>query len=305
VAISPGGDIRQRRLLTGDANGHAKVWTGTLLRKRWSVSAELIGHLPGYAITAARFLPDGRQLLTACEDHTVMRWNAETGQRLAAGTLKHPGAVRDMDLTSDGRHAVTVCSSSQRSGEITREGFLLVHWELEPVRELRRLLVTDEAVTSAGFDQEARGVLVASMTPGGASAVKRWDLVDGQYRPLWSDDRGRGSVWAAFPSPDGAQVLTVGGSYARLWDAHDRPIASDVQSPRTARLRQLFAVRHIGCDRRCGRRGKDLERRRSRPKIGAAYGIEDPPRSSEGRQVVPGEFRGLRTCRRRSVMRGC
>ena len=219
VAISPGGDIRQRRLLTGDANGHAKMWTWDASQKRWSVSAELIGHLPGYAITATRFLPDGSQLLTACEDHTVMRWNAETGQRLTAGTLKHPGAVRDLDLTPDGRHAVTVCTSTQTSGEIAGEGFLLIHWQLEPVRELRTLLVTDEVVTSAVFDAQARGVLVASMTPGGASAVKRWDLADGQYRPFWFDDRGRGSVWAAFAAPDGAQVLTVGGSYARLWDA--------------------------------------------------------------------------------------
>jgi WD40 repeat protein len=176
VAISPGGDIRQRRLLTGDANGHAKVWSWDGSRERWSVSAELIGHLPGYAITAARFLPDGRQVLTACEDHTVMRWDAETGKRFGSGTLKHPGPVRDLDLTPDGRQAVTVCWSRETDGQVTREGFLFVHWDLEPVREIRTLLVADRTVTSSVVERDGRGVLVASMSSGGTSAVKRWDL---------------------------------------------------------------------------------------------------------------------------------
>ncbi len=218
VAISPGDEIRQRRLFTGDANGHAKVWHWDGSQEAWRVSAELIGHLPGFAITAARFLPDGRTLLTACEDHTVMRWDTETGRRVAASTLKHPGAVRGMDLASDGQQVVTLSLASQRNGESTTEGFQLTHWNLDSARELRRQFVGDEAVTSAVFDQDASGVLVASMTADGSSVVKRWDLSDGGYRPLWSDDRGRGSVWAAFPSPGGAQVLTVGGSYARLWD---------------------------------------------------------------------------------------
>jgi WD40 repeat protein/serine/threonine protein kinase len=252
VAISPGDELRQRRLFTGDANGHAKVWHWDAAQEAWRVSADLIGHLPGFAITAARFLPDGRTLLTACEDRTVMRWDTETGQRLTAGTLKHLGAVRGMDLASGGQQVVTLSLASQRDGESTTEGFQLTHWDLDSARELRRQFVGDETVTSAVFDQDASGVLVASMTADGRSVVKRWDLSgcekmglapsgngenpgkpavakvpvpvssqplrDGTYGPLWSDDRGRGSVWAAFPSPDGDQVLTVGGSYARLWD---------------------------------------------------------------------------------------
>ncbi|TVS10004.1 MAG: hypothetical protein EA424_26065, partial [Planctomycetaceae bacterium] len=218
VAISSGDEIRQRRLFTGDTNGHANVWHWDRSQEAWRVSAELIGHLPGFAITAAQFLPDGRTLLTACEDHTVMRWDTETGRRVAASTLKHPGAVRGMDLASDGQQVVTLCLASQRDGERTTEGFQLTHWDLDSARELHRQFVGDETVTSAVFDQDASGVLVASMTADGSSVVKRWDLSDGGYRPLWSDDRGRGSVWAAFPSPDGTQVLTAGGSYARLWD---------------------------------------------------------------------------------------
>lgn len=218
VSISPGGDLRQRRLFTGDANGHAKIWDWDGSAEAWRVSAELIGHLPGFAIVAARFLPDGRTLYTACEDRTVMRWDARTGQRIGSGTLKHPGAVRDLDLAPDGRQLVTLAQAIQQDEQRTTEGFQLTHWDLESGRELRSRFIGDQIVTSAVFDRDASSVLVASMTAGGASAVKRWDLSDGGYRPLWSDDRGRGSVWAAFPSPEDAQVLTVGGSYARLWD---------------------------------------------------------------------------------------
>jgi WD40 repeat protein len=195
------------------------VWSWDAAQQRWNVSAELIGHLPGYAITAGRFLPDGRQLLTACEDNPVMRWEVATGRRLKDATLKHTGGVRDMDVAPDGRRAVTLCVASERDGDVTREGFRLVHWDLEQVRELNALFVSGETVTSVTFDQDASGVLVASMATGGKSAVRRWNLATAQYDLLWSDGLGRGSVWAAFPSPDGSQVLTVGGSYARLWDA--------------------------------------------------------------------------------------
>ena len=210
VAVSHGGDLRSGRLFTGDANGQGRLWKWD--QQQWRPYAELAGHLPGHSITAARFLPGNRQLLTACQDHTVARWDALTGRRVSDGILKHPDGVRAMEVSPDGRRAVTLCLGS--------DGYRLTQWDLDPARELQTRLVPDMMVTSLAWGRDAREVLVAaSDTRNATSAVWRWDLASGEFGPLWPDRVNRGSVWAVVPSPAGTQLLTVGASQARLWDA--------------------------------------------------------------------------------------
>ncbi|MCY2992532.1 MAG: hypothetical protein NTY19_32320 [Planctomycetota bacterium] len=220
VAISPGGELPSRRLLTGDANGECRLWRWDSQQNRWSTYAQLIGHAPGHSITAMRFLPGNRELLTACQDRTVMRWEVATGRPLPALMLKHPDGVRLMEVSADGRQAVTVCLGSA--------GYRLSHWDLEHAREEQTRVIAEGTVTSVAFDQAGRGVLVCVSATTGTSSVQRWDPTDGQYGPLWPEPGSRGTIWAAVPSPDGSQVLTVGGRRARLWEA------------RTGQLRQIF-----------------------------------------------------------------
>jgi WD40 repeat protein len=131
-----------------------------------------------------------------------------------------------MDLSADGRQVVTVCTDSQRQGQGQQDGFRLAHWDLAPAARKpakaepsRTFFIADATVTSIAFEPDAHGVLVASKArEKEASFVHRWDLTDGQYRPLWSDRLNRGSIWSAIPSADGTRVLTMGGSGARLWD---------------------------------------------------------------------------------------
>ena len=83
----------QVRIATGDVAGTIRLWRFDAPRRQWVAYAHLRGHEQGYTIAAVHFTPDGRRVVSACQDHTLMVWDATTGQRLPGGVLRHPDAV--------------------------------------------------------------------------------------------------------------------------------------------------------------------------------------------------------------------
>lgn len=210
VAMTHGRDPHAGQLFTGDANGQCWLWKWD--QQRWQPSIELSGHLPGCSITAAWFSLDNRTVLTACQDHTVARWDTATGDRLDKSILSHPDGVRAMDVSRDGRLAVTLCLGTG--------GYQLTLWNLDSSSIVRSQVLSDVMVTSVAFGQDQQHVLAAVTDPRNTtSAAWSWDLASGTLGPLWPARANRGSVWAVVPSPDGTRVLTVGDSQARLRDA--------------------------------------------------------------------------------------
>ncbi|HWT02906.1 MAG TPA: AAA family ATPase [Pyrinomonadaceae bacterium] len=64
-------------------------------------------------VTALRFSPDGKLLLSGSSDKTARVWEAASGKETAR--LQHPYELRDMFLSPDARYVVTTC------GEFSRE----------------------------------------------------------------------------------------------------------------------------------------------------------------------------------------
>ena len=218
VAISPD----DRLLLTGDATGQCLLWDAAARKEK----RELAGHTRG--ITAAVFLPGGERALTASLDNTVTQWNLETGEEVSSAILKHPGAVTSMALSSDGRQVLTGCADKSVRLWDVLDGRLVASRAVAASREEEA-----DRQREAGREDDGDNVTSVAISPDGryaltvrsSGSVQLWKLpsldevtIDRPGRKAFSSSAaGDGRAWSAIFSPEGSQILTVGGSEARLW----------------------------------------------------------------------------------------
>jgi WD40 repeat protein len=245
VAISRDG----RYVFAGDAQGCCTLWekSGNLV---WENKA---GHIRD--VKAAAFLPDGRRVLTASSDHTVLQWDVATGQSNNALNLRHPDAVTSLALSGDGRRAVTTCAD-----QVVRL------WDVERAVVLKSEAgKSNETFNTVQFSPDARWIVTTSTRSGEQGAGSReqqaTQRVPGGEQPsssllpapgsrlfavrvrdtedlkevagqagipalLANINSGRGNsgteraatIWTAVFTPRGDGLLTVGGDQACLWD---------------------------------------------------------------------------------------
>jgi len=219
VAISPD----DRLVFTGDAAGTCRLWnaeTGEKLR-------ELNGHTD--AITDACFLPNGQRVLTSSTDTTVAQWDVKTGKERQDLVLRHPNDVVSLAVSPDGRLALTACTARTRSRPDPDSGKMiatpissLVHvWDIEKGTELATLPDRNELISHVAFSREGQRAVTTSSD----RTVRLWDMATRQEisihvgRPFVDLEEEGQMGWSAVFSPDGTQVLTVGGDSAHLRNA--------------------------------------------------------------------------------------
>ena len=197
-------------IATGDDRGMIRLWnwqseTDGLQAVHW-----LRGH--SRAITALVFHPDGQRLVSASGDHTCGQWEVQTGRELRGRILKHPRWVSSLDVSSDGRRAITTSD----------DGFVRL-WTLDSAEVLATYTAPSGLLRFVEFSpDDTMAVATNWMT----KTVHLWNLesaVDVRPAPAnastWLDfnDVG-GVVWSAVFAPHGRHLLSVGGNDARLWD---------------------------------------------------------------------------------------
>jgi WD40 repeat protein/tRNA A-37 threonylcarbamoyl transferase component Bud32 len=215
IALSPDG----KWLFTGEASGRCNVWKTASGEPAWSQ----LQH--SRKITAAAFTPDGTRVLTASIDNSVGQWDVAKGQELPKLVLKHKSPVSSLALVG-GNHAITVCEEEKpkNAGAEAKPIPKLYRWNIETAQLI-------EATEFTG------GLLsFVAVAPGGQRALAistndrvghLWDLSakreifspNGMNQPFLSVRESGGILWAAAFSPDGKQLVSVGGAEARLWDA--------------------------------------------------------------------------------------
>lgn len=196
-----------RQIVTADSKGLAILWnreTGEKLR-------ELRGH--SRRVNAVEFLPEAGRVITASGDNTVSQWDLATGKEIAGKTLKHPDGVLAMAVSADGRWAVTSCGDQR-----------VRVWNLESQQVEQTLGPFPGLVYSLALSSDTGRLMTAHAEE---RVVRMWDLstgkelqsprADGSLGPVVDLTRYGGLLWAVTFAP-GDEVLTVGGSDARLWD---------------------------------------------------------------------------------------
>lgn len=175
------------------ARGSASLWqTGTIHRLR------VLAHEG--PVTQAKFLPDGRHLVTASLDRFVRIWDIRSGM-LAAPQMDHRGGVYSLDISPGGHRIIATGADGMVSA-----------WDATTGRLLGRTSARPEELLEVRFSPD--GSRFATVSDRGT--VEIWDAR--HLLPLDDPINGLGPgarhlVW----SPDGTQlVIGVRGGPLRV-----------------------------------------------------------------------------------------
>lgn len=204
VAFSPDG----RLLASGDARGHVKLWN----IEEGQIVASLDGHTR--RISAISFSEDGTRLLTASGDKTVGQWHVATGKEIPELILKHPDSVLTMRAVPSSSLVVTSCADKK-----------LRVWDAEKVRIEKTIGPLDGDCFSLSVSADGRRLIAANAED---RTVRLWELESGReilfpkpggkLGPLVDLKLHGGVLWSVTFLPGTDDVLTMGGTDARLWD---------------------------------------------------------------------------------------
>jgi WD40 repeat protein len=197
AAVSPDSTLAA----TGDDRGLICLWK--LSDGKWQPSHVMKGH--SRTITALRFA-DGDLLVSASGDNTCGQWNVATGQELRQRVLRHPEWVSSLDVTPDGRHAITSCDDGRARV-----------WRLADAQEVAVQESPGGVFTCVNFSPDGQAGLLTSSAD---RQVRSWDWTAAGSEPeIVIDWRQRGGqLWAARFAGRTDHVLTIGGNDAQLWD---------------------------------------------------------------------------------------
>ncbi|WP_075089912.1 PD40 domain-containing protein [Verrucomicrobium spinosum] len=146
---------------------------GTALgRHLWHPGARLLPS-PGRVSTAA-FSPDGKRIVTACEDRTARLWDASSGQPLGAVML-HEAPVNHASFSADGRMLLTGSGIPRRDGGRFAGSARL--WDAATGRSLAPPYATEKTVRQVQFSPQGNNFLTISCQE---------DRADDTHHHLWS-----------------------------------------------------------------------------------------------------------------------
>ena len=207
IAFSPDDQF----FVTGDARGGCAVWntkTGQLVRSSNNHNRK---------ITAIALTSDGKRALTASSDNTVVQWDMMTGAEPVTQNLKAGVAVVSMALIPGRRQALLL--GDEHSVSL---------WDIDRAAIVKTLdLKTADVASTPSYVAVSADGHFALLADYEHRVVRLWDLqADHEVltpgnkdarKPFISLDSGQ--VWAAAFSPDGKNIVTVGGTGALVWDA--------------------------------------------------------------------------------------
>ena len=169
-------------------------------------------------VHSVAFDPTGSLILTAAYDGTAILWDSNTGKSIH--TFKHDKEVEVADFFRDGSNILT--TSRDRTLRVWDAGSGLPRNDPVKIENW----IHDAAISSDG------NVVITADWQGNSYL---WNVLTGEKFDV--PFAHGSSVSAVDISPDGATVLTAGGSAAQLWDLASR-------KPTGPRIEHLGTIHH-------------------------------------------------------------
>jgi WD40 repeat protein len=219
----------QRILTVSDDGRSVRVWDTASGKpfgqpKEHRKTAWLGGEYFGYFVTSAQFSPDGRRILTACNDWTARLWDATSGEPIGA-PMKHAKQVNSAQFSPDGQQVLT--ASDDGTARL---------WDAASGKLVGEPMQHQKAVNSAEFSSDGQRILTVSDD---GRSVRVWDTASG--KPVGEPMRHQKAVNSAQFSPDGREVVTASNDgTARLWGAASgKPIGAPMKHEGPANFAQF------------------------------------------------------------------
>src|SRR5262249_38557687 len=135
---------------------------------------------------------DGKTILVSSDDHTIRRWDAESGKEVGV-FIKTPDVVRKMAITPDDRVLLTVSSKAQL-------------WDLQTGKQIREFPFA--ASIGQNIDLSPDGNFLALWDFDGKGYL--WDVKTGQEIRTFTGHNA-GPIFDIAFSPDNKYMLTSAG----------------------------------------------------------------------------------------------
>jgi WD40 repeat protein/uncharacterized caspase-like protein len=143
-------------------------------------------------VNAVAISPDGKLILSASSDKTLILWDYETGNALRVFS-GHLDAVDAVAFSPDG---ITAASGSADS--------TIKIWDLETGKEIRTLKGHTDKVVAIAFSPDGQTILSGSWD----NTVKLWQVSSGQLICSLTDERVNEWVTSVAFSPDGTKAVS-------------------------------------------------------------------------------------------------
>jgi WD40 repeat protein len=196
-----------RAIRVDPAFGTPKPWIASLLLQG-RLSRMVFPHTD--AVNAAAFSPDGKLVVTACDDDAGQVWDAATGAPVGL-PLQHADAVVAATFSPDGKWVLT--GSMDGTAQV---------WDAATSKPVGARMHHEFQVYLAVFSRDGKRVLTASHD----QTARVWDAATGE--PVGPPIMDNGAL-AAF-SPDGKWVAALSAANAaRVWNAETgQPVSPPV-----------------------------------------------------------------------------
>ncbi|AFY40426.1 YD repeat protein [[Leptolyngbya] sp. PCC 7376] len=188
-----------RYLATGEENGVVKIWewTGDNFKLVQTVQNEDAGKMRAIA-----FHPEGKYLATAGDGVTVQLWTLDGESVFVSEVADWTNSIA---FSPDGEFLISG-GWDQMISLWDLEGNLLNSWEAHP-----------DSINGLAFGNDAQTIISASND----QTAQIWQLDGASGSPTLTVNHGA-EVNKATLSPDGKNLITVGGQTVKFWDLEGR-----------------------------------------------------------------------------------